>query len=101
MMKFIALVVLLGCFSASSITAMADARGKPAAGQVDSFVIGERFQIESKVLKETRTYIIHTPPTYQSGNDAYPVLVLQDAEPNFAMTTAVLICYRRVGAYRR
>ena len=90
MMKFIALVVLLGCFSASSITAMAGARGKPPAGQVDSFVIGERFQIESKVLKEPRSYIIHTPLAYQSGKDAYPVLVLQDAEPHFALTTAAV-----------
>ena len=45
MIKFIALAMLLGCFSASSISAMAGARGKPAAEQVDSFVIGERFQI--------------------------------------------------------
>jgi hypothetical protein len=56
----------------------------------EPFVIGERFQIESNVLKETRTYVIHTPPAYSHGKDAYPVLVLQDAEPYFALTTAAV-----------
>jgi predicted alpha/beta superfamily hydrolase len=89
MMKSIALVALLGCFFASSVTAMAGADSKPAT-KIDPFVIGETFQIESKVLKETRTYIVHTPATYQRGKDAYPVLVLQDAEPRFALTTAAV-----------
>jgi uncharacterized protein len=53
-------------------------------------VIGEKFQIESKVLAETRTYVIHTPDSYKSGKDAYPVLVLQDAENNFAYTSAAV-----------
>jgi predicted alpha/beta superfamily hydrolase len=53
-------------------------------------VIGEKFQIESKVLAETRTYVIHTPPLYKNGKDAYPVLVLQDAENNFAYTSAAV-----------
>jgi predicted alpha/beta superfamily hydrolase len=53
-------------------------------------VIGEKFQIESKVLGETRTYVIHTPDSYKSGKDAYPVLVLQDAENNFAYTSAAV-----------
>jgi predicted alpha/beta superfamily hydrolase len=53
-------------------------------------VIGEKFQIESKVLAETRTYVIHTPDSYKSGKDAYPVLVLQDAETNFAYASAAV-----------
>jgi predicted alpha/beta superfamily hydrolase len=53
-------------------------------------VIGEKFQIESKVLAETRTYVVHTPASYKSGKDAYPVLVLQDAENNFAYTSAAV-----------
>jgi predicted alpha/beta superfamily hydrolase len=47
-------------------------------------VIGEKFQIESKVLAETRTYVVHTPDYYKNRKDAYPVLVLLDAENNFA-----------------
>lgn len=50
-------------------------------------VIGEKFQIESKVLAETRSYVIHIPDSYRSGKEAYPVLVLQDAENNFAYTS--------------
>jgi hypothetical protein len=51
MIKLIALVALLGCFFASSITAIAATSGKPATAQVAPFIIGEKFQIESKVLK--------------------------------------------------
>lgn len=56
----------------------------------DPVVIGEKYQIESKVLKETRTYLVHTPAAYKIGKDAYPVLVLQDAEGHFAHTTAAV-----------
>jgi predicted alpha/beta superfamily hydrolase len=60
----------------------------PAATQAsEPVVIGEKFQIESKVLAETRSYVIHTPDSYKSGKEAYPVLVLQDAENNFAYTS--------------
>jgi predicted alpha/beta superfamily hydrolase len=50
-------------------------------------VIGETFQIESKVLAETRTYVVHTPDYYKKRIEAYPVLVLLDAENNFAYTS--------------
>jgi predicted alpha/beta superfamily hydrolase len=61
-----------------------------ATKNTDPVVIGEKFQIESKVLAETRTYVIHTPDSYKSGKDAYPVLVLQDAENDFAYTSAAV-----------
>jgi len=53
-------------------------------------VIGEKFQIESKVLSETRTYVVHTPDYYKKRIEAYPVLVLLDAENNFAYTSAAV-----------
>ena len=53
-------------------------------------VIGEKFQIESKVLAETRTYVVHTPDYYKKRTDAYPVLVLLDAENSFAHTSAAV-----------
>lgn len=61
-----------------------------ATEKATPFVIGEQFRIESKVLAETRAYIIHTPAAYKSGKEAYPVLVLQDAETHFALTTAAV-----------
>jgi predicted alpha/beta superfamily hydrolase len=53
-------------------------------------VIGERFQIESKVLGERRTFVVHTPDYYKNRKDAYPVLVLLDAENNFAYTSGAV-----------
>jgi hypothetical protein len=50
-----------------------------ATDKAEPVVIGEKFQIESKVLSETRTYVVHTPDYYKNRVDAYPVLVLQDA----------------------
>jgi predicted alpha/beta superfamily hydrolase len=61
-----------------------------ATKNTEPVVIGEKFQIESKVLAETRTYVVYTPASYKSGKDAYPVLVLQDAENNFAYTSAAV-----------
>ncbi len=55
-----------------------------ATQALEPVVIGEKFQIESKALAETRTYVVHTPDYYNNGKDAFPVLVLQDAENNFA-----------------
>ena len=61
-----------------------------AESQTDPVVIGDKFQIESKVLAETRTYFIHTPFKYKSGKDAYPVLILQDPESEFTLAAAAV-----------
>jgi predicted alpha/beta superfamily hydrolase len=61
-----------------------------AESQADPVVIGNKFQIESKVLAETRTYWIHTPFKYKSGKDAYPVLILQDPESEFTLAAAAV-----------
>jgi enterochelin esterase-like enzyme len=62
-----------------------------ATSQVpEPVVIGEQFQIESKVLAETRTYVVHTPDYYKKRLEAYPVLALLDAENNFAYTSAAV-----------
>ena len=46
--------------------------------------------LEDAHSPETRAYIIHTPASYKGGKDAYPVLVLQDAEAHFAHTTSAV-----------
>jgi predicted alpha/beta superfamily hydrolase len=61
-----------------------------AESQADPVVIGTKFQIESKVLAETRTYLVHTPAKYKFGKDAYPVLILQDPESEFTLATAAV-----------
>src|SRR5258708_24350690 len=61
-----------------------------SAASPEPVVIGEKFQIESKVPAETRTYVVYAPASYKTGKDAYPVLVLQDAENSFAHTRAAV-----------
>ena len=56
----------------------------------EPLVIGETFQIESKVLAETRTYVVQTPDYYKKRMEAYPVLVLLDAENSFAYASAAV-----------
>jgi predicted alpha/beta superfamily hydrolase len=76
--------------SLGALTAFAPLAVSAATQASEPVVIGEKFQIESKVLAETRSYVIHTPDSYKSGKEAYPVLVLQDAENNFAYTSAAV-----------
>jgi predicted alpha/beta superfamily hydrolase len=61
-----------------------------AAQGSEPLVIGETFQIESKVLAETRTYVVQTPDYYNKRTEAYPVLVLLDAENSFAYASAAV-----------
>jgi predicted alpha/beta superfamily hydrolase len=61
-----------------------------AESRTDPVVIGTKFQIDSKMLAETRTYWIHTPAEYKSGKDAYPILILQDPESEFTLAAAVV-----------
>jgi len=82
--RLLLLTVLAVWASASSL----GARG--AESQADPVVIGSKFQIESKILAETRTYWIHTPLKYKSGKDAYPILVLQDPESEFTLAAAAV-----------
>jgi hypothetical protein len=50
--------------------------------------IGQRFQIESKVLGETRKYIVHTPGGYAFSNDLYPLIILLDGDTNMQHVSA-------------
>jgi predicted alpha/beta superfamily hydrolase len=63
---------------------------RSAQSPADPVVIGSKFQIESKVLAETRTYWVHTPAKYKSGKDAYPVLMVQDPESEFTLAAAAV-----------
>ncbi len=53
----------------------------------EQVVIGERFQIESEILGETRTLIIGKPRGYDGGEGRYPVLYLLDGDAHFHHTT--------------
>jgi predicted alpha/beta superfamily hydrolase len=83
-MKIDTLARILLHISIGALMAFPSLAVSAATQASEPVVIGEKFQIESKVLAETRTYVVHTPDYYKKREDAYPVLVLQDAENNFA-----------------
>jgi predicted alpha/beta superfamily hydrolase len=61
-----------------------------AADKSDPFAIGEQLHMQSKVLAEGRTYVVHVPRAYRNSKGDYPVLVVLDAEVHFALTTAAV-----------
>jgi predicted alpha/beta superfamily hydrolase len=68
-------------------TAMASA---PEQQVGEPVTIGHRYPIESKLLKETRSYLVHKPVGYDFSEQRYPVVILLDAETNFQHVSATL-----------
>ncbi len=52
----------------------------------DPIVIGERLQIRSAILGETRTVLVSLPARYASSNERYPVLYLTDGDAHLTHT---------------
>ena len=50
-------------------------------------VIGQRLEIFSEILDETRPLIVGTPQRYEAGEERYPVLYLLDGDAHFHHTT--------------
>jgi len=73
-----------------SWTLFAPVAAPASVEKADPFSIGEQFHLQSTVLTEGRTYIVHLPRGYETGKDAYPVLVVLDAEVHFGLTAAAL-----------
>jgi len=63
----------------------------------DPVVIGETSTIQSRVLDEERTLMVHLPITYATSGTAYPVLYLLDARSNFHHTTGTIDALARAG----
>jgi hypothetical protein len=53
-------------------------------------VIGERLELPSQLLNETRTVLIGKPASYGGGEDRYPVLYLLDGDGHFHHTTGLI-----------
>src|SRR5215471_1297171 len=60
----------------------------PPADKGEPIDVGTRYRIESKVLGETRFYLVHKPSNYDSRKDAFPVLYLLDGDSNLNHTSA-------------
>jgi predicted alpha/beta superfamily hydrolase len=69
-------------------TAYAASSASTPAPSGEPVVTGQRFQMSSKILGETRKYVVHTPPNYHFSSDLYPVAVLLDSEGNIQHVTA-------------
>src|SRR5687768_7385836 len=54
-------------------------------------------QIESRVLGETRTLLVRTPPSYAIGNRTYPVLYMTDGDRQLQHTVAMIDFLAREG----
>lgn len=55
--------------------------------------IGTKFNIDSKILKETREYWVYLPDTYYNSNfspQKYPVMILLDGNTHFHATTGIV-----------
>ncbi|HET7433908.1 MAG TPA: alpha/beta hydrolase-fold protein, partial [Thermoanaerobaculia bacterium] len=54
-------------------------------------------KIDSKVLGESRTVLVHFPASYRAGTRSYPVLYMTDAEAQLAHTAATATFLARAG----
>src|ERR1017187_8622283 len=77
--RSLAILVFLWATHISKIDAWAQSQGSPV-------VIGETVQLQSNILKESRSLLISKPAGYDNGTDRYPVLYLLDGEPHFHYT---------------
>ena len=61
-----------------------------AQKQGNPVVIGETVQLQSRILKESRTLLISKPDGYDDGTERYPVLYLLDGETHFRYASGVV-----------
>lgn len=72
-------VFIVALFTARSIA--------PAYAQENS--TGDKVQIQSTILKQSRSVIIHKPSSYEEGTERYPVLYLLDGQDFLKFTTDI------------
>lgn len=56
----------------------------------DKIVIGESFNISSKILNEDRDVFISLPSNYNRNIHSYPVIIVMDAEYLFEITSSIV-----------
>lgn len=62
-----------------------------AIGQKSTpYSIGKTFKIDSKILKEERSYILELPSSYETSKQNYPILVLLDGEMSYHSHSGIL-----------
>jgi len=61
-----------------------------SAAPGNTISIGERFELQSRAIAETRPYFVHRPANYDLSNARYPVLIVLDAEDDFQFTSTTV-----------
>jgi predicted alpha/beta superfamily hydrolase len=80
--RSLAVLGLLCAMQVAIGSAWAQSRGEPV-------VIGETVQLQSNILKESRSLLISKPAGYDSGVDRYPVIYLLDSEMYFQLASGI------------
>jgi len=80
--RSLALLGFLCAPQVAIVSAWAQSRGAPV-------VIGETVQLQSNILKESKSLLISKPAGYDSGMYRYPVLYLLDAETHFHYASGI------------
>lgn len=60
-------------------------------------MIGNKYSINSSILKSTRHFFVYLPPSYGETSVHYPLLVILDGEDFFHFITGVLDYYTKLG----
>lgn len=66
--------------------ASSQAQQEPVTEQI-TLEIGNSYKIQSPILKEERTLLIHTPASYKDSNKKYPVIYVLDGNNHFSHST--------------
>jgi len=77
MLKILKLFLLVVAFVALPVTA------SNVVEEIRTIGKASRISIDSKVLKENRSLLVHLPDSYSKSNKRYPVLYLLDGERHF------------------
>jgi predicted alpha/beta superfamily hydrolase len=75
--------------------------GVSSGAAVQSNPAERTLQIQSTILKESRSVSISKPDGYDNGTDRYPVLYVLDGESNFEYTAAIVHFSRKMSLLRR
>lgn len=78
--------ILLRCIFIFSLFSFTTIDGQNKA----FYIIGETHEIQSKILKEKREYIVELPESYDSSHKKYPIVLLLDGEVNYHSHSGIL-----------
>ena len=67
---------------------------RPCSAQTNSY---KSFQIESKILNDTRPVSVYLPVSYESSQTYYPLMVVLDGDDFFQPAAGIISYYSKIG----